>query len=85
LLAHADDILVNSPGGGFESFFLLSLRMAALIFRAAGDFKGFLVEPRYHEPAFQGVMNLSSGSPGRSVSERRDSIAGKTSLAVFCG
>jgi hypothetical protein len=27
--------------------------MAALIFRAVGDFKGFLAEPRYYEPAFE--------------------------------
>lgn len=85
-IAMPDDIFVTVSGRwGFESFFLFSLRMAALIFRAAGDFKGFLVEPRYHEPAFQAAMNLSPGLPGQRESERRDSSTGKTSLAVFCG
>jgi hypothetical protein len=40
--------------------------MVALIFRAAGDLKGFLAEPRYHEPAFQVAMSLSEGLPGPS-------------------
>lgn len=57
--------------------FPFSLRIAALIFRAARDIKGFLVEPRYHEPPFQAAMNLSracrvkvSRSGGISVQEK---------------
>lgn len=67
---------------GIRVLFPFSLRIAALIFRAARDIKGFLVEPRYHEPPFPGGDEPVLGLPGQSESEWRDFSAGKTSLAV---